>query len=101
MQLKTLIRVLLFQSYLLYLESSSTNQININLSEETGISLNSGSINDTPSGLTVTDINADILLNKWEEITVIAELDKPDIIIVTETLPKNSKSLHVDAKEFV
>ena len=73
---------------------------NTSVSEEAAISSNMGSTNITPSGLIVIYSNADSLLNRRDELVIIAEIDQPDIIIVTEILPKNRRKIYVDSKEF-
>lgn len=42
-------------------------------------------------GLCVLYTNADSLLNKLTELSAIVQIDKPDIIIVTEVLPKKQR----------
>lgn len=52
------------------------------------------------SGLKVVYTNADSLLNKRDELLAIIEIDKPDIIVVTELLPKNREKMCIVANEF-
>ena len=44
--------------------------------------------------------NADCLLNKIDELEILIQVIKPDIIIVTEVFPKNLKVSNIDSNEY-